>query len=57
MELTCEPVFDYGRIPGGVVGATRTATAPTSAPPTSRCRLQTDMTVGVEGDWVRARHV
>ena len=33
MELTCEPVFDYGRVPGGVVGRARTVTAPTRAAP------------------------
>jgi alpha,alpha-trehalase len=56
MELTCEPVFDYGRVPatwsvaddghrGDASGADLTM------------RMQTDMLVGVEGDRVRARHV
>ena len=56
MELICEPVFDYGRIP-----ATWTV-ADGGHRPTRRggeltIRLQTDMALGVEGDWVRARHV
>jgi len=56
LELTCEPVFDYGRVPAewavaddghqaDAVGAELTI------------RLQTSMAVGVEGDRVRARHV
>src|SRR5262249_12822989 len=56
MELICEPVFDYGREPGtwtvtdeghcaDVHGADQTL------------RLRTNMAVGIEGDWVRARHV
>ena len=33
MELTCEPVFDYGRTPAAVVGRPTTATRPTRAAP------------------------
>jgi alpha,alpha-trehalase len=55
MELTCEPVFDYGRLNpewsieddghcADVKGGELT------------CRLRTNMVMGVEGDWVRARH-
>jgi alpha,alpha-trehalase len=55
IELVCEPCFDYGREPaqwsldddrhmGDATGAGVTV------------RLQTDMQLGVEGDWVRARH-
>jgi GH15 family glucan-1,4-alpha-glucosidase len=56
MELRCEPVFDYGRLPadwsmqegGHVADASSGELA---------LRLQTDLTLGVEGDWVRGRHV
>jgi GH15 family glucan-1,4-alpha-glucosidase len=56
IELTCEPVFDYGRVPAtwSVSEEGHCADA-TGAELT--VRLKTDMTVGVEGDWVRARHV
>jgi alpha,alpha-trehalase len=56
IELTCEPVFDYGRTPAtwSISQEGHCADA-TGADLT--VRLKTDMTVGVEGDWVRARHV
>jgi alpha,alpha-trehalase len=56
IELTCEPVFDYGRVPAtwSISQEGHCADA-TGAELT--IRLKTDMTVGVEGDWVRARHV
>jgi GH15 family glucan-1,4-alpha-glucosidase len=56
MELTCEPVFDYGRTPAKWDVAADGHTADASAGDET-IRLQTDMAVGVEGDWVRARHV
>jgi GH15 family glucan-1,4-alpha-glucosidase len=56
MELTCEPVFDYGRVPAqwSVSDAGHTADA-SGADVT--IRLQTDLAVGIEGDRVRGRHV
>ena len=68
MELTCEPIFDYGRVPADWVvtdDGHRADASPEGAPqedgkagnPGQTIRLQTDMAVGVEGDWVRARHV
>ncbi len=73
MELTCEPVFDYGRIPakwtvtddghladasaGGSPNAGGQAGAKGAGGAKQTIRLQTDMAVGIEGDWVRARHV
>jgi GH15 family glucan-1,4-alpha-glucosidase len=68
MELTCEPVFDYGRVPADWLvtdGGHRADARPEGTPQKEgqagdtgqRIRLQTDMAVGVEGDWVRARHV
>jgi GH15 family glucan-1,4-alpha-glucosidase len=80
MELTCEPVFDYGRVPaewsvsddghradasGGGAPSSGGQRGAQGNPPRSGAagwaaqtiRLQTDMAVGKEGDWVRARHV
>jgi GH15 family glucan-1,4-alpha-glucosidase len=67
VELTCEPIFDYGRVPATWTvsedGHRADATFPGNhdgdgdGAPALTLRLQTDMTVGVEGDWVRARHV
>jgi GH15 family glucan-1,4-alpha-glucosidase len=56
MELTCEPVFDYGRLTAdwSVQEGGHRADG-TSGELT--IRLQTDLAVGVEGDWVRGRHV
>jgi alpha,alpha-trehalase len=57
VELICEPVFDYGRLPATwalVDGSRHTADA-SGADVT--IRLQTDMALGIEGDRVRARHV
>jgi alpha,alpha-trehalase len=55
MELICEPVFDYGRTPAQwkVTDEGHRADA-TGADLT--IRLQTDLAVGIEGEWVRARH-
>jgi GH15 family glucan-1,4-alpha-glucosidase len=55
MELVCEPVFDYGRTPAEwslLEGSRHTADA-TGAGQT--IRLQTDMALGIEGEWARAR--
>jgi GH15 family glucan-1,4-alpha-glucosidase len=56
MELTCAPVFDYGRTPAewSVADGAHAADAHGAG---TTIRLQTDLTVGVEGDRVRARHV
>jgi alpha,alpha-trehalase len=56
VELICEPVFDYGRTPAewSLVDGGRHAADATGAGTT--IRLRTDMALGVEGDWVRARH-
>jgi alpha,alpha-trehalase len=56
MELTCEPVFDYGRLPAKWDVAEDGHTADASGAGET-IRLKTDMAVGIEGDWVRARHV
>ena len=56
VELICEPVFDYGRVPGewALVGDDRHAADATGAGLT--IRLTTDMALGIEGNAVRARH-
>jgi alpha,alpha-trehalase len=56
VELTCEPVFDYGRLPAQWAVSREGNRADASGAGLT-LRLQTDMAVGVEGDWVRARHV
>ncbi len=56
VELTCEPVFDYGSVPAQWAVADDGHRADASGAGQT-IRLQTDMAVGVEGDWVRARHV
>jgi GH15 family glucan-1,4-alpha-glucosidase len=56
IELTCEPVFDYGSVPPewslGEDGHHADATGADLT-----IRLKTDMLLGVEGDRARARHV
>src|SRR4051794_24694632 len=56
IELVCEPIFDYGRAPAewSLVDGDRHAAEATGAGLT--VRLQSDMALGVEGDWVRGRH-
>jgi GH15 family glucan-1,4-alpha-glucosidase len=57
MEVVCEPVFDYGRVPATwqLVDDTGHVAAATGAEAT--LRLQTDLFVGIEGGRVRGRHV
>jgi len=55
LELTCEPVFDYGRVPAEWAVGEDGHRADAEGDGLT-IRLQTDMAVGVEGDWVRARH-
>jgi alpha,alpha-trehalase len=55
MELICEPDFDYGRIPAEWTLSDDRHTADASGAGVT-IRLQTDMALGVEGNWVRARH-
>ena len=58
MELICEPVFDYGRDPA------EWTLVDDEQPHRRRqrrrgqtIRLHTDMALGIEGNWVRARHM
>jgi GH15 family glucan-1,4-alpha-glucosidase len=56
MELVCEPVFEYGRVPAEweLVDGDRHAADASGAEVT--IRLTTDMAMGIEGNRVRARH-
>ena len=56
LELICDPVFDYGRAPAEwkLVDDNRHVADATGAGVT--VRLQTNMALGIEGDWIRARH-
>jgi GH15 family glucan-1,4-alpha-glucosidase len=56
VELTCEPAFDYGRVPAewSMADDDHAADA-TGADQT--VRLSTDMLIGIEGGSARARHV
>jgi GH15 family glucan-1,4-alpha-glucosidase len=57
IELVCEPVFDYGRIPAEwrLAGDDRHTADASGAGQT--LRLRTDMALGVEGNRVRARRI
>jgi GH15 family glucan-1,4-alpha-glucosidase len=57
VELVCEPAFDYGREPATweLVGDDRHAADATGAGQTFR--LHTDLSLGIEENRVRARHV
>ena len=57
VELVCEPVFDYGRVPAEwtLVGDDRHVADASGAEQT--IRLSTDMALGIEGNTVRARHL
>ena len=56
LELVCEPVFDYGRVPAAwTLGDTGHYADATGAGLT--IRLETDLPLGVEGNRVRGRHV
>jgi alpha,alpha-trehalase len=57
VDLVCEPVFDYGRVPAEwtLVDGSRSAADASGAGVT--IRLQTDMAIGIEAGRARARHV
>jgi len=58
LELTCAPVFDYGRAPARwSVEEDGHAACASAGEGGVEIGLRTDMAVGVEGDRVRARHV
>ena len=54
VELICEPVFDYGRVPAEwTLDGQHTAD---TGHEDQQIRLHSDLTLGVEGNRVRARH-
>jgi GH15 family glucan-1,4-alpha-glucosidase len=57
VELVCEPAFDYGSVPAEwtLVGGDRHAADASGAGQT--IRLRTDLSLGIEGNRARARHV
>jgi GH15 family glucan-1,4-alpha-glucosidase len=57
LELICEPVFDYGRTPAEWTLEGDELHAADAGGAGQVIRLQTDMSMGVEGNRVRARHV
>jgi GH15 family glucan-1,4-alpha-glucosidase len=56
IELTCEPVFDYGRVTAEWTLSEDAHTADASGAGLT-LRLRSDLLMGVEGDRVRGRHV
>src|SRR5436190_5524661 len=56
VELVCEPVFDYGRVPAewAAVDGRHAADATGAG---QRFRLQSDLQLAIQGERVRARHV
>jgi GH15 family glucan-1,4-alpha-glucosidase len=56
VELVCEPVFDYGRVPATWTMADDGRHAADASGADVTIRLTTDMALGIEGDRVRARH-
>jgi alpha,alpha-trehalase len=57
VELVCEPVFDYGRVPAEWTMADDDRHTADASGADATIRLRTDMALGIEGDRVRARHV
>jgi GH15 family glucan-1,4-alpha-glucosidase len=57
IDLVCEPVFDYGRVPAEwtMLAADHRRAEASHAERT--IRISTDMAMGIEGNRVRARHV
>ncbi len=57
VELVCEPVFDYGRVPAEWALLDEERHTVDAAGQGQKIRLHTDMALGIEGTRVRARHV
>ena len=57
MEVVCEPVFDYGRVPATWSILDDDGHVAEASGGDVTLRLHTDLRVGVEGDRVRGRHV
>jgi GH15 family glucan-1,4-alpha-glucosidase len=57
VELVCEPIFDYGRVVANWTVEHDDGHSAVATGGGVTIRLQTDLSVGVEGERVRARHV
>jgi GH15 family glucan-1,4-alpha-glucosidase len=57
LELVCEPVFDYGRTPASWTLADGTTHIADATGAGVTVRLHTDMSLGIEGSRIRARHL
>jgi GH15 family glucan-1,4-alpha-glucosidase len=57
VELICEPAFDYGRTPAEWTLVGEDLHTADAAGAGQTVRLKTDLSLGVEGNRVRARHV
>ncbi len=56
MELICEPIFDYGRTPAEWEMLDDDIHTADAHGGDLTIRLRSDMALGIEGEWVRARH-
>jgi alpha,alpha-trehalase len=56
LELTCAPVFDYGRVPAAW-SVSEDGHSADACGAELTIRLQSDLALGIEGDRARARHV
>jgi GH15 family glucan-1,4-alpha-glucosidase len=56
IELVCEPVFDYGRVPAEWTAVDDSRHAADATGNGLTIRLQTNLALGIEGNRVRARH-
>jgi GH15 family glucan-1,4-alpha-glucosidase len=57
IELMCEPAFDYGRTPAEWTLCADDRHTADAAGAGETLRLRTDLSLGIEGDRVRARHL
>ena len=57
IELVCEPIFDYGQVPATWSLADGDDGVADATGGDQMFRLKTDLSLGIEGDRVRARHV
>ena len=56
IELLCEPMFEYGRVPATWSNVPNDRHAFDATDGTSTIRLMSDLNLGIEGGCVRARH-
>jgi alpha,alpha-trehalase len=56
VELVCEPMFDYARVPASWTAVGNDYAAADATDGTTTIRLTSDLLVGIEGNRARARH-